>query len=267
MVYLRSVRIPEKEGAWPFNCPALARTGEIAFPTSVTVFVGENGSGKSTFIESLALALRLPAIGSEDTALDRTLWGTSPLADGMKLTFRKRPKGGFFLRAEDFFGHTKRIDALQNEMRQEILRVRAENAHRSRFAQGQAAMAYASSLASLEEDYGSDPDARSHGESFLHLFGNRIRNDALYILDEPEAPLSPSRQLALMRLIMDCEPRSQFLIATHSPILAAYPNATIYSMDEVPMRQVSYAELENVNLLRDFLNAPERYLHALKREE
>ena len=108
---------------------------------------------------------------------------------------------------------------------------------------------------------------RSNGESALAVFSERIRENALYLLDEPEAPLSPIRQLALMGMIMERENDSQFIIATHSPILAAYPGAAIWSFDESPARRVEYDELESVNLIRDFLNAPGRYIRGLRDEE
>ena len=118
-------------------------------------------------------------------------------------------------------------------------------------------MAYAGSLSELERAHGADPDARSHGESFMHMFNERVPSGrAVPAGRAPEAPLSPIRQLALMGMIMEREKDSQFIIATHSPILAAYPGAAIWSFDESPARRVEYDELESVNLIRDFLNAP-----------
>jgi predicted ATPase len=116
----------------------------------------------------------------------------------------------------------------------------------------------------MERRYGVDLDANSHGESFLKLFQSRLLPGGLYILDEPEAPLSPQSQLALISMIRaTAAAGAQFIIATHSPILLAYPGATIYSCDTVPLTQVSYEDLDHVNIMRDFLNAPERYLRQL----
>ena len=265
MVYLRSVSLSAREGAYPFNSPALTALERIDF-APVTIVVGENGSGKSTLLEALARLMRLPALGSADAGEDATLSAVQPLCDAMRPVFSRRPRTGMFLRAEDFFGYTRRISALEAEMRAELRRVEEEYASASAFTRGQARMAFAGSLYELERVHGRDPDARSHGESFVHMFAERIHDGGLYILDEPEAPLSPLRQLALIELIMKREARSQFIIATHSPMLMAYPGAAILSFDEAPARYVEYVELESVRLIRDFLNAPARYLSRLCEE-
>ena len=121
------------------------------------------------------------------------------------------------------------------------------------------------SLADMERRYGVDLDANSHGQSFLRLFQSRFVPGGLYLLDEPEAPLSPTSQLALIALMQDMLTQdAQFIVATHSPILLAFPGATIYSFDSTPVRPVRYDELEHVVLTREFLNAPERYIRALQ---
>ena len=118
----------------------------------------------------------------------------------------------------------------------------------------------------LEKRYGIDLDANSHGQSFLTLFRSRFVPGGLYLLDEPEAPLSPQSQLGFMLMMQDMIAEdAQFIIATHSPILLAYPGATIYSFDSVPAAPVAYDDLEHVVLTRDFLNAPERYLRELRK--
>ncbi|MGN0742620.1 MAG: AAA family ATPase [Candidatus Fimadaptatus sp.] len=265
MVYLRSVSLSAREGAYPFNSPALTALERIDF-APVTIVVGENGSGKSTLLEALARLMRLPALGAADAGEDATLSAVQPLCDAMRPVFSRRPRTGMFLRAEDFFGYTRRISALEAEMRAELRRVEEEYADASAFTRGQARMAFAGSLYELERVHGRDPDARSHGESFVHMFAERIHDGGLYILDEPEAPLSPLRQLALIELIMKREEGSQFIIATHSPMLMAYPGAALWSFDEAPARRVEYGELESVRLIRDFLNAPARYMSRLREE-
>ena len=264
MIFLKGLRLGFEQGPYPFNSPALAGLEALPFSASVTLLVGENGSGKSTLLEALARKLRLPALGSAELAQDPSLAGVEPLSSQMTTVFAgKRPRTGFFLRAEDFFGYTKRIAALQAEMQAELKRVETEYRGKSRFTQDQARMAFAGSLHSLQADHGPDPDARSHGESFIHLFQGRLREGGLYLLDEPEAPLSPARQLALISLIKGYEPASQFILATHSPILMAYPGAAIWSFDEAPAALTPYDQLESVQLTRDFLACPQRYLRQL----
>ena len=155
---------------------------------------------------------------------------------------------------------------MRTELLARIAELEVEYADRSAWAKGLAMGPARSSLAELEKRYGIDLDANSHGQSFLTLFRSRFVPGGLYLLDEPEAPLSPQSQLGFMLMMQDMIAEdAQFIIATHSPILLAYPGATIYSFDVSPAAAVAYEELEHVRLTRDFLNAPERYLRELKR--
>ena len=266
MISLRRLSVEGGLGPYPFHCPQVMSLGEREFTSSVTLLVGENGTGKSTLLEALARKLALPAIGGEDAAGDVTLRGLDPLCGALRLAFGVRRRKGFFLRAEDFFNFVRRVSGMQQELSRELLRVEEENAHRSAFARGQARMAYAGSLAELNGSYGFDPDARSHGESFLALFQRRITPGGIYLLDEPEAALSPMRQLALVSLLMDREADGQFIIATHSPILMAYPGADIWCFDTVPVASVPYQDLAHVQMMKDFLDDPRRYMAVLRRE-
>jgi predicted ATPase len=175
---------------------------------------------------------------------------------------------GFFLRAEDFFGFTKRLGALRAELHQRIAELEVEYADRSAWARGLAMGPAYASLADMERRYGVDLDASSHGQSFLRLFQSRFVPGGLYLLDEPEAPLSPQSQLGLMAMMGEMiADDAQFVVATHSPILLAYPGARIYSFDRAPAEEVAYAELDHVVLTREFLNAPERYLRAMMKPD
>ena len=267
MISLRSLSVEGELGAYPFHCPQVMSLGKKEFSSAVTLLVGENGTGKSTLLEALARKMSLPAIGWEDASRDETLQGLDPLCDALRLVFGVKSRKGFFLRAEDFFNFVRRVAMLQEDMAQELHRVDEENMHRSAFAKGQARMAYASSLSALNSRYGSEPDGMSHGESFLALFKQRIRPGGIYLLDEPEAALSPMRQLALASLLMERETDSQFLIATHSPILMAYPGADIWCFDQTPVSSVRYEELSHVQLMRDFLAHPRQYMERLRREK
>jgi predicted ATPase len=236
--------------------------------TPVTFFVGENGSGKSTLLEGIAAAARLPTVGSADLEADATLGAQRLLGDALRLVWTRRTSRGFFLRAEDFFGFAKRVAMMRLEFQQRIAELEVEYADRSAYAKGLAMGPAYASIGELERRYGVDLDANSHGQSFLRLFQARFVPGGLYLLDEPEAPLSPQSQLGLMALMQDMIAQdAQFIVATHSPILLAYPGARIYSFDSVPVAEVSYAELEHVRLTRDFLNAPDRFLKALREVE
>jgi len=226
--------------------------------------VGENGSGKSTFLEALALAAGSIVAGSEEATADKTLAHVRPLAECLKLTWQKRTRKGFFLRAEDFFGYVKKLNANRAELAEDERELERDFRGRSEYARGLALGPVRGEQRALTQRYGGDLDSRSHGESFFSFFRARFVPGGLYLLDEPEAPLSPLRQIALIKLIQELVPQdAQFIIATHSPILMALPGATLLNFDQQPPQPVAYQALEHVRLTRDFLNAPERFLRHL----
>jgi len=266
-LYLDSVRprdeLGERDG-FPFSLPLVRHLGALKFAAPVTFFVGENGSGKSTMLEGIAAAAGLPAVGGADVADDATLAAQRQLARSFRLTWSQRTRKGFFLRAEDFFGFTKRLAQMRVEFAQRLAELDEEYRDRSAYAKALAQGPARASLADMERRYGVDLDANSHGESFLKLFRSRFVPGGLYLLDEPEAPLSPQSQLALLAMLDDMVAEdAQFVVATHSPILLAFPGARIYAFDDPPVREVPYAELPHVTLTRAFLEAPERFLKHL----
>ncbi len=271
MIHLKSVRLgtidQHAAGKFPFSVPVIAALAgcEIAFSSEVTLLVGENGSGKSTFLEALAIAARSIAVASEDIEGDRTLAAVRQLARKLKLSWSKRTRAGFFMRSEDFFGFAKRMRALRESLEREMAEIGEEFADRSTLAQGLARMPFMRELHEMKQLYGEDLDANSHGESYFMVFKARFSPNGLYLLDEPEAPLSPMRQIGLMAMIkmMVEEQGAQFIISTHSPILMAYPSATIYTFDGGAIRQAQYQELEHVTVTRAFLSHPERFLRHL----
>jgi predicted ATPase len=266
MTHLRSISVAKRQtNRFPFSVPAIRTLPELSFDTPVTFFVGENGSGKSTLLEGIAVAGGLPTVGSTEATDDQTLAAQRELVKALKLVWNRRVKRGFFLRAEDFFGFTKRVAQMRADMLQRIAEIDTEYSDRSEYAKGLAKGPMASSLGDMERRYGVDLDANSHGQSFLKLFQSRFVPGGLYLLDEPEAPLSPQSQLALLAMMTDMVAQNgQFIVATHSPILLAFPGARIYSFDSAPVIRAEYDALEHVKLTRDFLNAPERYLRHLK---
>jgi predicted ATPase len=267
LIHLREVQLragKTRSEKFPFTLPVVAGWETLEFTAPVTILVGENGSGKSTILEALAVAAEMVTVGSGSAHRDPTLAHVSELAKWFKLVWNKRIRRGFFLRAEDFFGYVKQQIQTRQQMRQELDRVEEEYKDRSQQAQGLARMPFASQLGDMERRYGEGLDAQSHGESFLALFQSRFVPEGLYLLDEPEAPLSPLRQLALLSAIKQMVAKDgQFVIATHSPILMAYPGADILTFDQVPIARTTYQSLEHVNLMRDFLNDPEAFLRHL----
>jgi len=251
---------------YPFSVPAVRETTDLEFATAVTFFVGENGSGKSTLLEGLAAKCHLPTIGAASVEEDDTLGHARKLAFEMDLSWGRtgRAHRGFFLRAEDFFGFTKALAMQKAALEREMLEVEREYEGRSAVAKGLRLGPIAGSLNEMKRRYGEDFDAQSHGEGFLSLFRSRFVPDGLYLLDEPEAALSPTSQLALLAMMQDMvKDGGQFVVATHSPILLALPGATIWSFDERPPRAIAYDDAEHVRVTRDFLNAPGRFLRHL----
>ncbi len=250
--------------AFPFSVPAFAGLRRVSFEGPVTIFAGENGSGKSTLLEAMAISSGLPTVGAVDARSDETLSGPRRLAKRLALEWRRRAHRGFFLRAEDFFGFVHRVEALKDELEARLDEVDREYRDRSPLARTLARGPAAGSLAELKSRYGESLDAQSHGESFLHLFRSRFVPKGLYLLDEPEAALSPIGQLGFVAMLKDMvDEGGQFVVATHSPILTAVPQATIYSFDASPLASVAYDDLESVKLLRGFLEAPDRYMRRL----
>ena len=266
MIHLRSIGLPStiNQDDFPFNLPLVQAWETIEFNSPVTFFVGENGSGKSTLMEAVACAVGSVTVGSESVKTDPTLKDLRQLAKMMKLVWSKRTQRGFFLRAEDFFGYVKQLSKTRAEMERDIRAVDDEYQGRSEYARGLAKMPYASELHDIQRRYGEGLDVHSHGESYLELFQARFAPGGLYLLDEPEAALSPLRQLGFLSLLKEMvEREAQFIIATHSPILMAYPGAEILSFDHVPLKNVRWDSLEHVSLTRDFLNNPNQYLRHI----
>jgi predicted ATPase len=249
---------------YPFCLPLIQGLTSLSFRSPVTFFVGENGTGKSTILEAIAVTIGFPTIGHEDAREDPTLAKVRNLSKFLRLAWQHKSHRGFFLRAEDFFNFTRRLSSMRSELLARLRELDEEYEGRSSYARSLAKMPYLRSLAEMEEKYGEDLDAHSHGESFLELFHSRIVPKGLYLMDEPEAPLSPMRQLSLISLIREMvEQDCQFIIATHSPILMAFPGATILSFETIPPQEVPYEELEHVQLTKAFLDHPELFLRHL----
>ena len=268
MIHLKSITVrefnPHDKDSFPFDLEIVRSLREIELTSPVTFFVGENGSGKSTILEAIACAAESITVGSESVRTDKTLAPIRKLAQYFRLAWNKRTRKGFFLRAEDFFGYAKSMRQTREELEQDLSNVDEEYANRSKYAADLARMPFQGQIAAIKNRYGKDLDNYSHGESFLTLFQSRFVPNGLYLLDEPEAALSPTRQLtfiaALKQMIAE---NAQFIIATHSPIILAFPDATILNFKDGRIQQVQYNQLEHVQLMKDFLNNPESYLRHL----
>jgi predicted ATPase len=246
---------------FPWTLPVVRDLETLAFTAPVTFLVGENGSGKSTLLEGIAAGMDAVAAGARDLRRDPTLQAARDFAAAFVFVRRRHARTRLFLRAEDVFGYTGRLTAdiaELGEIEQDLAKL-PEGPGRDRatgVARGQ--------RAALTSRYGVDPDARSHGETFLALLQTRLVPNGLYFLDEPETPLSPTRILALIVLLVDrVRQGCQFVIATHSPILMAMPDATILLAEGGQLRETDWNDLEHVRVTRAFLADPAAQLRRL----
>ncbi len=228
----------ESYDEFPLSLPFLKDFEGLNFHPQVTFIVGENGSGKSTFLEGVATAWGFNPEGGSINFSFSTVASHSNLDQYLRLAKgMKRPRGGFFLRAESFYNVASEIDELAKE------------------PNGQGF---------IDQYGGKSLHEQSHGESFLSLFMHRFRGESLYILDEPEAALSPQRQMSFVaRLHELVKSGAQFIIATHSPIIMSYPNAEIYQIDGDRFDLVNYEETSHFTVTRDFLNNHQMMLKQL----
>lgn len=244
----------ENQARYPFNLPIFNDLDEIEFKHPVTIFVGENGSGKSTILESIATSAGSITIGGNNLVSDLA----KQIRTKTKLTWSVKTRKGFYFKANDFIQFIDGIKDMKEESRAALIEI--ENSDIDPLAK----IPHARTLHELKKLYGDGLEFRSHGESFLDLFQTRFQPGGLYILDEPESPLSPINQLALISMIRGMlDEDAQFIIATHSPILMAFPDAEILSIEEGVLKKVTYEELEHVTLTRDFLNSPGSFLRHL----
>ncbi len=261
---LRSIALPMADVAYPFTLPWLGATRTLDLDPGVNVFVGENGSGKSTLLEALAIAVDLPTAGAVDLARDPTLDPVRPLADALGLAWSARSRRGLFLRAEDYFGYVQRHRRAQADLRDAADEVARTSVGVFDLERQRRMAPYLGPALAADARYGGDLDARSHGESFLAFFRARLTGPGLYVLDEPEAALSPLRQLAFLTLVKDAALRgAQFVIATHAPILMAAPGARLFELRGDGIQRLAFDDVDHVRTLRAFLADPDAFLRHL----
>jgi predicted ATPase len=234
-ITLRRDRVADWD-TYPFTVPVIRRLNDLTLRSQVVFFAGENGSGKSTLLEAIAAHYGFGreggtrSFGNNSTESNQSI---EPLVKALRLAFTVRTGAGFFLRAESLFNVATTIDQIGGDV-----------------------------LAS----YGGSLHERSHGESFLQVAQYKMQRDGLFLLDEPEAALSPQRQLAflvLMHETVKAHRDAQFIISTHSPLLLGYPGAQIFSFDDEDLREIDYEETAPLQIVRRFVNDRDRFCGEL----
>lgn len=248
---LKSVKIlrerVENWDAYPFSVAAIRNLDELKLRSRVCLLAGENGTGKSTVLEAIAAHYGFgPEGGNRNFGNDSTKSNHSidPLVRALRLSFDRRTGAGYFLRAESWFNTVSYMDKLDEE---------------PSFAPPISAFYGGRSL-----------HTRSHGETFFTLLALKFRRNGLFLLDEPEAALSPQRQLSFLVLMHDVLQRykdAQFIISTHSPIILGYPDAQILSFDDGRIHEVGYEDTISLQVVRQFVNEREKFLEELFKEE
>ena len=237
-IYLKGLELKKEMirdySVYPFSLSAVKNLNYLNTNNSVTFIIGDNGSGKSTLLEAIAVAFGFNAEGGSKSFRFSTFSSHSNLHKYLRLIKSTNlAKDGYFFRAESFYNLATEIERVDTEL--------------------------------LAVYGGKSLHSQSHGESFLALMHNRLFGNGIYIFDEPESALSPTGQMALLRIIHELVKRkSQLIIATHSPIIMAYPNATLYEIDEKGICEKSYLDTEHYNITRYFLNNPKRMLKELE---
>lgn len=247
---------PDENKNYPFNLELYKSEINLDLKASVVLFLGENGCGKSTLLKIIQSKLNLIRIKlpntSDDFKIDNNQIKVSPSLSKVK---------GFFFESIAFINYIEYVQNEISESKENIQRVEKEYKNRSNYAKMMAKSPYSKTIYELENMYSQDLSKSSHGESYLDFFSSRIKDNQLYLLDEPETPLSIQNQLTLTAMIIEATKRGcQFLIATHSPILAAINNAIIYEIKNDVFTKVKYDDIESIKLLKQFLNNKDQFL-------
>ncbi|MGG3571201.1 AAA family ATPase [Bacillus gobiensis] len=234
-ITLQHDKIPSMNN-YPFSIPAIQNLKQLDLKKNVTFFVGENGSGKSTLLEAIADKCEFHTAGGGRNNLYEVHASESALGEFIRLSWLPKVTNGFFLRTESFYHFASHIDSVDTQ--------------------------------GFKDYGGRSLHKQSHGESFLSLFLNRFKGRAIYLLDEPEAALSPQRQLAFLKILHDLVSNNecQFIIATHSPILLGYPYASILSFDDGKIREVDYEMTDHYQITKYYLQNREKLLKELLEE-
>ena len=263
MPFIKSISLDTpRQHPFPYNIPAVKFAKQLSLESAVTIFVGDNGCGKSTLLETIALSLDLPLIGGHIKRHAGFEAATS-LQDDLHIEWKRQTAKGFFFRAEDFSDFVNAVERENDRINADLSDLQG-NVDEQIIRQMRDSMNY--SLSEMRRQYGDNMQAFSHGEAYLTILQTRIQDKGIYLLDEPEAALSPLKQLSLIAFLLEVikSGNAQFILATHSPILMGIPGAILFEILENGMQQVNYKETDHYRITKNFLENPDYYLRHLK---
>ena len=253
---LKFRNFPEDEAhTFPWSLPIVKNLEELTFEKPISFFVGENGSGKSTILEGIAAYTEVPLAGRSRLEDDASLDAAYRLSRYLYMKYAEKTPHGFFIRAEDFIGFSRHIKSQIKALDEEIKEVK-EN-----FTGGDINL----TIGAIEGEkqqfikrYSKDLEAMSHGEGFMKFFTSRITGKGLYLIDEPDAALSPSRQLSLLSIILEKVKKTgaQFIIATHSPIIMSVPDSEVFLFYDGEISKIDYTETDHYKITKGILENP-----------
>lgn len=261
MPYLKHLHInTQKTHPYPYDIPAIKHAKQIDVSNKITFIIGENGTGKSTLLEALAYRLQLPHMDGKSYH-KKCFEAARRLTPYLELQWQIERSIGFFFRAEDFGDYLNSVHrtdmtlheqmGIDDDIPQHIAQEMKDSANYQ--------------LHRVRRDYGQELDSFSHGEAYMHIMNQMVNQRGIYLLDEPEASLSPAKQLAFIYFLQAHlnNYNSQFIIATHSPMLMAYPEATIYEVTNDTMQKTALENTEHYSITKQFLNNPKAFLRHL----
>ena len=259
MTFIKSFSInPGRTTAFPFSIPAVKFAKQLEMGNLVTIFVGDNGCGKSTLLETLGLYLNIPLIGGYISS-NAGFEAAKKLQPFLEIEWKREVRKGFFFRAEDFSDFVNSVERQRNKLFESYRDLKGEVDDKiiERMMESENYI-----LRKMRRDYGENMQAFSHGEAYLKIIQTRTDGKGIYILDEPEAALSPLKQLSLIAFILEVlkDNNAQFIISTHSPILMGIPGALIYEIRDEGMEAVKYEETDHYRITRTFLTNPDYYV-------
>jgi predicted ATPase len=259
MTFIKSFSInANRKTVFPYSVLAIKFAKQVELGERITIFVGDNGCGKSTLLETIGLHLNIPLIGGYISS-HAGFEAAKKLQPFLEIEWKREVRKGFFFRAEDFSDFVNSVERHRNKLFESYrdLKGEVDDAIIEKMMESENYV-----LREMRRTYGEDMQAFSHGEAYLKIIQTRIDGKGIYILDEPEAALSPLKQLSLIAFILEVlkDNNTQFIISTHSPILMGIPGALIYEIRDEGMSTVSYDETDHYRITKTFLNNPQHYL-------